>query len=85
MPFASILGFYSSNLKRLVETQLNREVSDVVLGRPVRFVDKDDAAARRQTDAGRMLARKGSGTSSSVEAIAAALDYEQRISRRNWF
>ena len=44
VPFASILGFYFSNLKRQIEAQLNREISDVVLGRPVRFVDKDDAA-----------------------------------------
>ena len=83
VPFASILGFYFSNLKSLVETQLNREVSDVVLGRPVRFVDKDDAAdAEAQRMLGRIARAQGfRNIEFQFEPIAAALDYEQRISR----
>jgi len=82
VPFASILGFYFSNLKIQIEKQLNREISDVVLGRPVRFVDKDDKAdAEAQRMLGRIARAQGfRNIEFQYEPIAAALDYEQRIS-----
>ena len=42
--FSSILGIYFSNLKRQAELKLEREITEVVVGRPVRFVDSDDSA-----------------------------------------
>jgi len=83
VPFASILGFYFSNLKRQIETQLNREISDVVLGRPVRFVDKDDAADAEAQRSLETIARAQGfrNIEFQYEPIAAALDYEQRVAR----
>jgi hypothetical chaperone protein len=83
MPFAGILGFFFANLKRRVEMQLRCEISDVVLGRPVRFVDKDDAAdAEAQRTLERIARAQGfRNIAFQYEPIAAALDYEQRIAR----
>jgi hypothetical chaperone protein len=83
VPFASILGFFFSNLKSRVEARLNREISAVVLGRPVRFIDKDDAAdAEAQRTLERIARAQGFRTIAfQYEPIAAALDYEQRIAR----
>jgi hypothetical chaperone protein len=83
VPFASILGFFFSNLKSRVETRLDCEISDIVLGRPVRFVDKDDAAdAEAQRTLERIARAQGfRNIEFQYEPIAAALDYEQRIAR----
>jgi len=83
VPFASILGLFFSNLKSRVETGLNREISDIVLGRPVRFVDKDDSAdAEAQRTLERIARAQGfRNIEFQYEPIAAALDYEQRIAR----
>ena len=83
VPFADILGFYFANLKRQVETHLDREIPEVVLGRPVRFVDKDDAADADAQRSLEMIAREQGFRSISFqyEPIAAALDYEQHVSR----
>jgi len=81
--FAKILGFYFANLKRQIETELDREITQVVLGRPVRFVDKDDAADAEAQRSLEMIAREqGFKTIAfQYEPIAAALDYEQRVAR----
>jgi hypothetical chaperone protein len=83
VPFSSILGFYFANLKRRIEGHLGRDVSDVVLGRPVRFVDKDDAAdAEAQASLEAIAREQGFKTIAfQYEPIAAALDYEQQVSR----
>lgn len=83
VPFAAILGFYFANLKQQIEAHLGREISEVVLGRPVRFVDKDDAADAEAQRSLEMIAREQGFQSISFqyEPIAAALDYEQNVSR----
>jgi hypothetical chaperone protein len=83
VPFAAILGFYFSNLKTQIETHLDREISEVVLGRPVRFVDKDDAADAEAQRSLEMIARDQGFRSIAFqyEPIAAALDYEQKVAR----
>jgi hypothetical chaperone protein len=83
VPFASIVGFYFANLKHQIESRLDRDISQVVLGRPVRFVDKDDAAdAEAQRSLERIARDQGFKTIAfQYEPIAAALDYEQRVSR----
>jgi hypothetical chaperone protein len=83
VPFSTILGFYFANLKRRIETHLGREISEVVLGRPVRFVDKDDAAdAEAQRSLEDIAREQGfARIAFQYEPIAAALDYEQQVSR----
>lgn len=82
IPFAGILGFYFANLKHQIETHLGREMTAVVLGRPVRFVDKDDAAdAEAQRSLEAIAHEQGFKTVAfQYEPIAAALDYEQQVS-----
>lgn len=42
MPFSSIIGLFISEAKKRAEQYCGHEISDVVLGRPVRFNDNDD-------------------------------------------
>jgi hypothetical chaperone protein len=81
--FASILGLYFSNLKHQAELKFERELSEVVVGRPVRFVDSDDAADLEAQNSLKAIA-VGQGFHAvefQYEPIAAALDYEQSVSR----
>lgn len=81
MPFSSILGLYFAHLKAQMEQELDRACTEVVLGRPVRFVDKDDAAdAEAQRTLEEIARAQGFETIAfQFEPIAAALDYEQHV------
>src|SRR3954468_6410018 len=81
VPFAGILGFFFAHLKTQIETRLGHEVDQVVLGRPVRFVDKDDAADAEAQSALEAIARDQGfkHIAFQYEPIAAALDYEQQV------
>jgi hypothetical chaperone protein len=83
VPFTSILGFYFAHLKSRIESELDREISDVVLGRPVRFVDNDDVADAQAQRTLQAIARAQGfrNIAFQFEPIAAALDYEQQVSR----
>lgn len=79
--FKDIIGLFMRHLKATAEAQLGEAAEAVILGRPVRFVDDDDArdlAAQNQLEA---IAR-GCGfrqVEFQYEPIAAALDYEARV------
>jgi hypothetical chaperone protein len=79
--FAEILGTFIGEMRRRAGAQLGAEIETVVLGRPVRFVDDDDAAdaeAQRQLES----AARAEGfrhIEFQFEPIAAALDYEQQV------
>ena len=81
--FAEILGTFIAEMRSRANAQLRHEIDTVVMGRPVRFVDDDDAAdveAQRQLEA----AARGQGFRNiefQFEPIAAALDYEQQVTR----
>jgi len=83
LSFAEILGTFIGELRRRAEVALDRPIDQAVLGRPVRFVDDDDAAdaeAQRQLE----QAARAEGFAHvefQFEPIAAALDYEQQVSR----
>ena len=83
VPFAGILGFFFAHLKTQIETRLGQEIDQVVLGRPVRFVDKDDAADAEAQAALEQIAREQGfrHIAFQYEPIAAALDYEQQVTR----
>lgn len=80
--FRAVIGTFLDTVKKRAETTLGRELGDVVVGRPVHFVDGDaagDAAAEETLGA---IARTAGfrHVSFQFEPIAAALDYEQQVS-----
>ncbi|CAM5596934.1 Heat-shock protein OS=Stutzerimonas stutzeri OX=316 GN=CXK95_00995 PE=3 SV=1 [Stutzerimonas stutzeri] len=83
MPFKDILGLFLGTLKQRAEAVAGRPFEEVVLGRPVFFVDDDPQADR---EAAQMLAAAAHkigfrDVSFQYEPIAAAFDYESRIER----
>jgi hypothetical chaperone protein len=81
VPFMEILGLFIGEMKHRAETGLDAEIGDVVVGRPVHFVDDDDKAdaeAQKQLE----TAVRSQGfrhVSFQFEPIAAAMDYERTI------
>ncbi len=82
MPFKDILGLFLGTLKNRAEAA-GRPFEQVVLGRPVFFVDDDPQADREAADTLANAARKigFKEVSFQYEPIAAAFDYESRIER----
>ncbi|MDP4824209.1 MAG: Hsp70 family protein [Aestuariivirgaceae bacterium] len=83
MTFFDIVGAYFAYLKVKLEHIAGRPVNDIVLGRPVRFVDDNDAADRAAEETLATVARtQGFGNIAfQFEPIAAALDYERSVLR----
>ncbi|MGL4489375.1 MAG: Hsp70 family protein [Rhizobiaceae bacterium] len=83
MPFEEVLGRFIKHVKTTAEAQLGHEVTDVVLGRPVFFVDGDKAADRLAQDTLEKIARAQGfkNIRFQLEPIAAALDYERGLTR----
>ncbi len=81
MPFKEILGLFIGTLKQRAEAQAGQAFEQVVLGRPVHFVDDDPVADREAADtlAGVAQALGFKDVSFQFEPIAAAFDYESRI------
>ena len=83
VPFKQILGLFISELKQRAEVIAERPFEQVVLGRPVFFVDDDEKADKEAADTLAGVA-KSSGfkdVSFQYEPIAAAFDYESGISK----
>ena len=84
----AIIGMFIRHLKRTAEAHLAAigvpgSLEGVVLGRPVHFVDDDEEADRR-AEAELVAAAKAEGfrhVETQLEPIAAALAYEQTLSR----
>ena len=79
--FVDILGAFISHLKTQAEHELGDNITDVVMGRPVQFVDDDpeaDAAAQVQLESA-VKAQGFKNIAFQYEPIAAALDYEQQV------
>jgi hypothetical chaperone protein len=81
--FSDIVGSFLHYLKERLENQVGEAVDNIVLGRPVLFVDDDPAADRQAQEDLEKAARKRGfrHVAFQFEPIAAALDYEQRVSR----
>jgi hypothetical chaperone protein len=79
--FSEILSIFLTHIKAKTEKHLERELTDVVLGRPVHFVDGDDAADRRAQDNLEKAARAAGFTNIAFqyEPVAAALHFEEQI------
>lgn len=81
MGFGEIIGTYVGELKRRAEAELDQELTQVVMGRPVQFVDDDaqaDKAAQGQLEAA-VRAQGFKDIAFQFEPIAAALDYERQV------
>ena len=81
--FRKVIAHFISEVKTRAETQAGGEITAVVHGRPVHFVDGDREGDRAAEDALRDIAHS-IGFRDIIfqyEPIAAALDYEQQISR----
>ncbi|TPK24620.1 Hsp70 family protein [Mesorhizobium sp. B2-5-9] len=81
--FIDIIGLFIGHLRTRLEEDAGGVVESVVLGRPVQFVDDDaqaDAEAQRELE----KAARAQGfkhIAFQFEPIAAALDYEQKVTR----
>lgn len=83
LPFRDLLGFFIGELKKRAEAQAGRAFEEVVLGRPVFFVD-DDPAADQEAQNTLVAAAHKLGfkeVSFQYEPIAAAFDYESALTR----
>ena len=83
MLFSEIIGLFIGRLKQKLDEYHGQPVDHIVLGRPVRFVDRDDEADRTAQDELERAARAQGfrHIEFQYEPIAAALDYEQQVSR----
>jgi hypothetical chaperone protein len=81
--FTDIIGMFIGHLKKQLDDHAGESVETVVLGRPVQFVDDDaqaDAAAQAELE--RAARKQGfRHIAFQFEPIAAALDYEQTVTR----
>ncbi len=83
VPFLDIIGIFVAELKRRAEAGLDQPLDSVVLGRPVHYVDDDplaDLEAQRQMESA-VRAQGFRHIAFQYEPIAAALDYEQQVTR----
>ena len=81
--FANIIGLFIGHLKSVAETHLGQTIDRGVFGRPVFFVDGDEAADRAAAAALEASARRQGfkEIQFQYEPIAAALDYERTCTR----
>lgn len=81
--FPEVIALFLRHVKQTAEARLGQPLEQVVLGRPVRFVDDDDAADRRAEDALRQIAGEIGfrDVAFQYEPLAAAMDYEQQVAR----
>ncbi|WPP00457.1 Hsp70 family protein [Pseudomonas sp. HR96] len=83
LPFKDLLGMFIGELKKRAEANAGRPFDEVVLGRPVHFVDDDAAADQEAQDTLEEVARNigFKEVSFQYEPIAAAFDYESTLER----
>ena len=81
--FEDILGKFIKHLKAKAENELGGEITNVVLGRPVHFIDDDqEADALAQATLEKIALRQGfKNIRFQLEPIAAALDYERSLTQ----
>jgi hypothetical chaperone protein len=81
--FQDVISRFLLELRHRAERHMGGELRHAVIGRPVHFVD-DNPERDRRAQAALMKAAKAAGfkeVSFELEPIAAAFDYERRVSR----
>ncbi len=83
VPLTHVVEIFIRNLKAKAEEFAGREITSVVMGRPVRFVDDDDQADARAQSVLERVARQAGfrEIAFAYEPIAAAHHYEQTVAR----
>jgi len=81
VPLREVVEIFVRHLKGKAETFAGQEITTVVLGRPVRFVDDDDRADARAQEVLEAIARRAGfrDVAFVYEPIAAAHHYEQTV------
>ena len=85
LSFQDIIARFLHELGSRAEAELGHRPDRVVIGRPVHFVDDDDKRDRKAEDSLRQAARSAGfrDVAFQLEPIAAAFDYEQRVTRES--
>lgn len=81
--FSHVIGLFIGHIKAQAESSLGYDLPNLVMGRPVHFVDGDGVADKRAEDELRAIA-VGQGFKAiefEYEPIAAARDYEATLNR----
>ncbi len=83
--FEDIIARFLHELANRAETELGQRPGRVVIGRPVHFVDDDSKRDQRAEESLRHAARAAGFTDIAfqLEPIAAAFDYEQRVTKES--
>ncbi|WP_332675538.1 Hsp70 family protein [Aromatoleum sp.] len=83
LPFRDLLASFLGELKRRAEREAGRRFDAAVFGRPVHFVDDDEAADRKAQDTLEAVARQVGfcDVSFQFEPIGAARHYETSLAR----
>lgn len=83
MRFFDIVVLFFKELKRRSEAHVGQSLTHAMLGRPVHFVDDDNERDQLAQDTLERAAREAGFTHIAFQAepIAAALDYEQRVTQ----
>ena len=83
MPLTRVVEIFVRHLKRKAEEFAGAQIADSVMGRPVRFVDGDDAADAAAQAALEAIAKKAGfrNVAFAFEPIAAAYHYERTVTR----
>lgn len=83
VPLTRVVEIFVRHLKERAEAFAGEEITSVVMGRPVRFVDDDDQADARAQDVLERIARQAGFTdiAFAYEPIAAAHHYERTVPR----
>jgi hypothetical chaperone protein len=83
VPLTKVVEIFLQNLKDKAEAFAAEEITSVVMGRPVRFVDDDDRADARAQSVLERVAREAGfrDIAFAYEPIAAAHHYEQTVQR----
>lgn len=81
VPFSAIIQDFFGFLKQTLEEQNQSEMSQVVLGRPVRFVDEDEQQDREAEQQLREIAQRAGfrHVEFQFEPVAAALKHESEL------
>ncbi|ATQ68516.1 Hsp70 family protein [Methylosinus sp. 3S-1] len=84
--YGDIIGLLVAHLKRAADAAAGADVTHVVMGRPVRFVDDDAGADAKAQDALERIARAQgfAHVEFQYEPIAAALDYERTVAEEQY-
>ncbi|CAN5900524.1 Hsp70 family protein [soil metagenome] len=85
LSFQDIIARFLHELGSRAEAELGHRPERVVIGRPVHFVDDDDKRDHKAEDSLRQAARSAGfrDVAFQLEPIAAAFDYEQRVTRES--